>query len=252
MEIAIITIGNEVLKGHTSNSNYTFLSRQLTLLGNHVRRGYTVSDNFEEIDYALKESLKVSDLVVTTGGLGPTYDDITIASIASALGIRLIMDDRSLAMIRERLASKGFPLTEERKKMALIPEGSEPLFNAVGSAPGVLIKYSGRLILSLPGVPSEMEGIFRSVRERFKNPDIFYYEESQIFPNVTEGELAPLIRSEMKQKGDSIYIKSHPESIPDGGFRVNLEISCYGKDEYTARSSVRDELELFRKKFLKL
>lgn len=251
MEIAIITIGNEVLKGHTPNSNYTFLARQLTLLGNHVRRAYTVSDNFEEIKYALIESLEVSDLVVTTGGLGPTYDDITIASIASALGIRMVVDERSLAMIKERLATRGFPLTEERKKMAMIPEGSEPLFNAVGSAPGVLINYSGRLILSLPGVPSEMEGIFRSVRERFKNHDIFYYEESQVFPNVTEGELAPMIKTEMKQKGDFIYIKSHPESIPGGGFQVNLEISCYGKDEPTARSSVQDELELFRKKFLR-
>ena len=252
MEVSIISIGNEVLKGHTANSNYTFLSRQLTLLGNHIKRGYTVSDDRDEIGYALTESLKSSDLIVTTGGLGPTYDDITLASISSALGIRMVLDDRSLAMIRNRLASRGFPMTEERKKMAMIPEGSEPILNTVGSAPGVLITNSRKLILSLPGVPQEMEAIFSSIRGRFKNPDIFYYEESLVFPGVTEGELAPLIRTEMKQKGDSIYIKSHPETMPGGGFQVNLEISCYGRDEASARISVQKELELFRNKFMKI
>lgn len=249
MEIAIISIGNEVLKGHTSNSNYTFLARQSTLMGNHVKRGYIVSDDPCEISWAIGEAMSHASLIITTGGLGPTYDDMTLESIAKALNLSLVKNDAALEMLRTRMIPRKIPLTPERMKMAELPEGSEPIFNPVGSAPGVLIKHSGRQILCLPGVPQEMEAIFNSVKERYQNPDLHYYEESLEFPGTMEGEMAPLIKEEMKKFGDRLYIKSHPLSGSASGYSVMLEISSYNKDAKEAERLVREELELFRKKF---
>ncbi|MFG1449938.1 MAG: molybdopterin-binding protein [Thermoplasmataceae archaeon] len=249
MEISIISIGNEVLKGHTSNSNYTFIARQSTLMGNHVRRGYTVSDDPAEISWALGDALSHSDLIITTGGLGPTYDDMTLESIAGALNLSLENNSDAMEMLRKRMLPRNIPLTQERMKMAVLPKGSEPVFNPVGSAPGVLITHNGRQILCLPGVPQEMEAIFNSIRERFQNSDLHYYEESLEFPGTMEGEMAPLIKEEMKKLGDRLYIKSHPLSGSGSGYSVMLEISSYNEDYSEARKLVKEELELFRKTF---
>ncbi len=124
----ILTIGNEILMGRTINTNATYIASRLTLLGFHVRRVTTIGDDVNEIANAVKEIVDRGPLIlVTSGGLGPTYDDMTSEGIAKGLGLRLVMNEDALKELKEKYQSRGLPLTEERLKMALMPEGSKPI-----------------------------------------------------------------------------------------------------------------------------
>ena len=164
----ILSIGNELLMGKILNTNARWLARRCTSLGLEVRRITVVGDDEKEICSAVKEALsRRPRFIITTGGLGPTLDDKTIESIAKCLDLELKVDEEALSMVREaykRLVEEGrldsSELTPQRVKMARMPEGARPLPNPVGTAPGMLLEVDGTTIISLPGVPAEMEAIF--------------------------------------------------------------------------------------------
>ncbi|MEM0158459.1 MAG: molybdopterin-binding protein [Thermoplasmataceae archaeon] len=250
MDISVISIGNELLRGKTLNSNFTFICKYVTVLGNTVKRGYIVRDEFEEIAYAVNESLAVSNMVITTGGLGPTFDDITIDSIGRALGLEVVLDQRALEMLQSKLKKQNLEMTPARRKMAMIPKGSEPIWNPEGTAPGVRISHNGKNILILPGVPREMEAILDSQKDLLTNPNLAYYEATERFDGILESVAAPYVEAEMKKWDGKIFIKTHPLKFEGNKFSIDVEIISYDATAENARKNVATAMESLRNKLL--
>ena len=166
MKIEIITIGDELLLGFTTDTNAAYLARELAGLGVEVVRRATVGDDAEAIASAAQDALDRTGAVITTGGLGPTADDLTKPAIAALFGRRLEMREDIVAMIEERFRIYGFkgPMPVSNRQQALVPEGARVLDNRHGSAPGIWIEDDrGRWVAMLPGVPREMRGMTRDV-----------------------------------------------------------------------------------------
>jgi len=246
-EMEIICVGNELLIGKTLNTNSQWLSKQATTLGITVKRITVVADDVNEIANAVSEAIsRKPQFMITTGGLGPTFDDKTLAGIAKALNRKLEINNEALKMVKEKYEAyaieKGtetVELTPPRMKMATLPEKAEPIRNPVGTAPGVQIDLEETMLVVLPGVPLEMEAIFdAAIVPLFKQVSggSGFYEKSIYVDGVMESSLAPLI-DEVMQDNPGVYIKSHPkgrENMP----HIEIHVSI------TARGAVQSEEKL--------
>ncbi len=162
MQVELVTIGEELLLGHTVDTNAAYLSRALAALGVRVVRRSTVGDGEDEIAIAVGEALDRTGAVITTGGLGPTSDDSTKPAIARVFGRELYLDEHVLHGIEERFRRYGVrgPIPTSNRQQALIPAGADIIPNAHGSAPGIWLEDDrGRWVAMLPGVPREMRGV---------------------------------------------------------------------------------------------
>lgn len=161
MKAAVLSIGTELTRGEIHNTNATWLCEQLTSAGAHVLWTVMVDDEPERIETALKDLATKCDVVISTGGLGPTTDDLTAQSVANVLGVGLQTDTASLERIKVLVAKHGFQLTASNAKQADLPAGCSVLTNNFGSAPGFRVNLSpGCSAFFLPGVPREMKGIW--------------------------------------------------------------------------------------------
>jgi molybdenum cofactor synthesis domain-containing protein len=251
-QVEIICIGNELLIGKVVNSNAQWLAKRVTTLGLSVNRVTIVGDQINEISTALREVLlRKPQFVITTGGLGPTFDDKTLAGIAEALKNPLKVNEKALSMVKEkyqRLLEEGrienIELTPPRVKMATLPAKSEPLPNPIGTAPGVLIKHCTCTIVALPGVPSEMEAIFdMSVAILIKKAagSNTFYETSLEVDGIMESDMAPLIDKTMHDN-PYVYIKSHPSRTGEGTPHLELHLSTTAENINTAKNRVTKTL----------
>lgn len=165
--VAILVIGNELLRGEIQDTNTTWICRLINSRGGEVVRVTMLPDSEEEIAAAVRAAVhRRVDILFTSGGLGPTEDDLTLAAVAKGAGVGLALDATARDMVRQRyddfhaqgvLAQGG--LNPFREKMAWLPVGATPLYNPVGTAPGVLLRTGVTTIIALPGVPPELEGI---------------------------------------------------------------------------------------------
>ncbi len=153
----IISIGTELLLGDIVDTNSSYLSRQLREAGIDLFRKTTVGDNVRRIAQVVREALERCDIIITTGGLGPTVDDPTRDAIALAVGIENEFHPELWEHIQERFKSFNRVPTENNRRQAYIPSGARPMLNPVGTAPIFILEYNGKVIASLPGVPGEME-----------------------------------------------------------------------------------------------
>lgn len=161
MRIEICTIGDELLLGYTIDTNGAHLARELAALGVSVVRRTTVGDGADEIATAVRDALDRTGAVITTGGLGPTADDLTKPAIAELFGRGMRMDEEYLAALEQRwLARVGRAMPASNRQQAMLPEGARTLVNRHGTAPGVWLEDGrGRWVAMLPGVPREMRGM---------------------------------------------------------------------------------------------
>jgi nicotinamide-nucleotide amidase len=161
MRLEVVTIGDELLLGHTIDTNAAHLARELAGIGVSIVRRATVGDAAGDIAAGVRDALDRADGVITTGGLGPTSDDLTKESIAALFGRRMVLDERILADLERRWADRfGGPLPASNRQQAMIPEGATILVNRHGSAPGIWLENErGRWVAMLPGVPREMRGM---------------------------------------------------------------------------------------------
>ena len=174
MRIEVVTIGDELLLGYTIDTNAAHLGRELATIGVEIVRRTTCGDSAESIASAVRDALDRSDGVITTGGLGPTSDDLTKQSIAALFGRGMVLDDAHLAWMRDRWAKRWpeRPMPEANIQQAMLPDGARKLTNNHGSAPGIFLEDErGRWVAMLPGVPREMRGMLGDtllplVRER--------------------------------------------------------------------------------------
>jgi nicotinamide-nucleotide amidase len=165
MIVEILCVGTELLSGITLNTNADWLCGEITNVGGIVRRVTVVRDDLSEISSAARESLaREPSIVITTGGLGATYDDMTLEGIAVALGKKVMIDVMAIEMLKKSYAMHKLhqEMTDSRLKMATIPERSTPIQNPVGTAPAIMDQAGGITIFCLPGVPSEMKAIVKS------------------------------------------------------------------------------------------
>ncbi len=161
MKIEVVTIGDELLLGYTIDTNAAHLARALAAEGVEIERRTTCGDAPESIASAVREALDRSGAVITTGGLGPTSDDLTKPSIAALFGRAMVLDESHLEWMQERWRTRfNRPMPESNRQQAMLPEGARKLVNHHGSAPGIWLEDErGRWIAMLPGVPREMRGM---------------------------------------------------------------------------------------------
>jgi len=240
----ILVVGREILQGRTVDTNSNWLARRLTDSGWRVARVVSVDDRVEEIAEALREAIgRGNRLVICTGGLGPTSDDLTLQGIAEGAGVGLAPDDGALAALRDcyaRLASQGAvqsaELTPERRKMALLPVGGEPLWNPVGAAPGCFLRAGGTTVVCLPGVPAEMKGMFdghAAPRLEGLLEAGRFAEESLDVGMSDESALSPLL-DRLRAEFPDLQVKSHAAHF-GRGVRLRVVISGWGGDDEAIR-----------------
>ncbi len=154
--VHILCIGNEILRGHTLNSNLAFIGRQLDAIGIEAARELCVPDTPDVIRRAVQEELAHADVLVTIGGLGPTSDDVTRGAVAGALGVAQHLDESVRAAIDAFLKRRGVCVPEAAvRTQAMVPEGADVLLNRNGTAPGLWCEHQGRVVIMLPGPPRE-------------------------------------------------------------------------------------------------
>ncbi len=155
MKAEIISVGTELLLGHTVNSDATYIARELALCGIDLEHVQTVGDNFARLEEALRYAISRSQLVITSGGLGPTEDDLTKECVAHVAGLELIEDVKSNVALKEYFGSR--PMSANQQKQALIPRGAYVFANSNGTAPGCAVPLAeGKYVLLLPGPPREL------------------------------------------------------------------------------------------------
>jgi len=160
-QAVVIAVGTELLFGTTLNTDAPFVSQQLHGLGISVLAHYVIGDNPRRLARALRMAFEEADIVITTGGLGPTQDDLTKEVIAEYMGVGLVLDEQAKERLDARMASFGARhYTPNNAKQALLPEGCTPFYNSAGTAPGFALERDGRLAIALPGPPHEMERMF--------------------------------------------------------------------------------------------
>ena len=237
--IEILVIGNEVLAGDVLDTNSRWLCRELAARGGRVARIAVLPDEPAAIADALHAVLaRRPALILTCGGLGPTADDLTLAAIAAALNRPAREHPEAYAMIRDFYAllfARGDVTTPEvtpaRAKMARLPAGAEPLTNAVGAAPGVLLREGATLIASLPGVPAELKDIFANAlwpRLEASFHGQTYGERTIATDCWDESILAPAV-DEVARRHPAVYVKSRAQ-VYGGGIADFITLAARGSD----------------------
>lgn len=256
--ISILTIGNEVLSGIVLDTNTHWLTNQLVALGGIIVERMTIRDEASAIKTALDRLLEDDlNLIITSGGLGPTFDDITVKSIAEALGVPLELNSQALEIVRSRyqlLYDRGRVPTSEitpaREKMAWIPKGADVLENKVGTAPGVVLDVHGSptSIVCLPGVPSELksmfeEGVVPFIKPKLPLQEAGYFQKVVLLKIRDESLFSPIIDTVAKEFPSS-YIKSLARAYGGGGL-LRLWVSCRKETDKEAEEIVNNVIKRF-------
>jgi len=242
----IITIGDEILIGQIVDTNSAWLGTQLNLAGITVKQITSVSDNKTHILEALHLTEKRVDIIIITGGLGPTKDDITKYTLCEYFNVKLILNKEVLEWVKHLFTSKNRPLLDVNLKQAEVPENCEVLHNANGTAPGMWFNKNGKIFISMPGVPNEMKGIFSDhalpkLKSLFDLP--FIYHRTILTQGIGESFLAEKIKdweNELPAKGIKLaYLPAHG--------KVRLRLSITGKSKAKIEALVNKEVETLQK-----
>jgi len=157
---SIISVGNELLNGRTVDTNTVYLSGKLLSMGIPTVKSYTVGDDIDLIVEVLGQASKGADIIIVTGGLGPTDDDLTRAGLARFMGAELEYRAELMNLISDFFVRRDLSMSEKNRIQAYLPLGAKALVNNVGTAPGIMAEHEGKLFFCLPGVPIEMERMF--------------------------------------------------------------------------------------------
>jgi len=229
MNVELLIIGNEILIGKFQDTNSTWLAKRITKHGHRIKRITTVGDDLGVISTSLQECLRRNpDMIITSGGLGPTFDDMTLEGVGLALERKLELDENAYNSIEKSYANafkrgilKLEGMTPEREKMAWLPKGAVPIPNIRGTAPGIKLKVSDSTIFCLPGVPMEMKAMFNGViLPILKKKKGKFIEKGFVFMGIGESQIAPYV-SQLEEKYPKLWIKTHPRM----GLSVEVELS---------------------------
>lgn len=242
MKVDIITIGDEILIGQIVDTNSAWMSQRLGEIGASVRRKYSVGDVASEIRGAIVESLSVADVVITTGGLGPTKDDITKRVLAEMFEAELVRDEDTYARVERMMALRGIEFNELNKAQALVPEGCRVLPNHKGTAPGMWFEREGRVVVCLPGVPFEMEALMTEsvlplLQERFNLSAVVH--RTAITFGLAESMLAERIAAWESALPEFLHLAYLPSPS-----QLRLRLSAYDVEREVAERAIDEQFEL--------
>jgi nicotinamide-nucleotide amidase len=269
MKAEIIAIGSELLLGQIIDTNSSYIAKRLAENGIELVQTTTVGDDLPRMKEVIREAINHSNIVITTGGIGPTEDDLTREAIAEFFQRPLTFQPHLMEQIETLFKKRGFRMAENNRKQAYIPEGSIPIENPKGTAPGFIVEYSNGSIISIPGVPPEMEYLMENtvipyLRERFNlKHEVIQYRvlracglgESAIglqikdlmkgSQNPSVGTLASIgdIRIRITAKAQSPEEASNLIGEMEQKIRERLGILIYGVDNETLHGNIARELE---------
>ena len=245
MKAAIVTIGDEILIGQIVDTNSGFIAKSLNKIGIEVNEMLSISDDKTHILDSLSNLQNKFDLVIITGGLGPTKDDITKKTLCEYMGDTLVYNDQVLNHVTQLI--EGFfkrPITQINKDQALVPSKCEVLFNQVGTAPGMWMEKGRTVFVSLPGVPFEMKYLIENevipkLIKKFDRPYIIH--QTLLTYGVGESLLAERIENWEDNLPEFIKLAY----LPNPG-RVRLRLSARGKDEEVLKKALEEQINLLK------
>lgn len=245
MTVELISVGTEILLGNIVNTNAAYLAEKCALLGLSLYNQTVVGDNSERLFNAVKTALSRADIVILTGGLGPTEDDITKETIAAVFGRKLYMDEHSKERIQEYFDQvKSRQITENNWKQAMVPEGAKVIDNHNGTAPGIILEENQKMAILLPGPPNELKPMFEESIAPLLNqmqPEGIYSRMVKIC-SVGESRAETMIK-------DMMETQTNPTIAPYAKTgEVHLRVTAKAKSEEEARQLMEPVVEeLFRR-----
>jgi nicotinamide-nucleotide amidase len=269
MKAEVIAIGSELLLGQIIDTNSSYIAKRLAESGIDLAQTATVGDDLQRMKEVIREAINRSQIVITTGGIGPTEDDLTRDAVAEITEHPLIFQPHLMEQIENLFKTRGFRMAENNRKQAYIPEGAIAIENPKGTAPGFIVETSGGTIISIPGVPSEMEYLMENrvipyIRKRFDiKHQVIQYKvlracglgESAIglqikdlmkeSKNPSIGTLASIgdIRIRITAKADNPEEASNLIQKMEREIRKRLGVLIYGVDNETLHGNIAKELE---------
>ena len=239
MKTSILAVGTELLFGQTVNTNATFLSDRLNHMGFDVMYHFVVGDNPARLKAKLAEAFSDTDLVIMTGGLGPTQDDLTKEMVAEYMGRDMHLDENVMAQLEEFFEKRGRKMTENNVKQAYLPDGCTPFYNASGTAPGFALSVNGKTAICLPGPPRELKWLWdngvREYLEQFMEKKMFYRVirtigigesdlETLLMP-VIDGQTDPTVATYAEEGECTLRVASQRDTMQEAEEAVNEMIS---------------------------
>lgn len=241
MKSTIITIGDEILIGQILDTNSRYISQALNRIGVVVTERTSIGDSAEQIVSTLDRALAQSDVVIITGGLGPTKDDITKHTLAKYYNSELVYNEQVGSFVEQLLARRGIAFTELNRGQAMVPQCCTVLHNAHGTAPGMWFERDGKVVVSLPGVPFEMrhlidDSVVPMLAERFELKAIVH--RTMITSGIAESILAERIATWEDNLPDVLHLAYLP--APNV---VRLRLSAYEVDGQSISHMIDDEFD---------
>lgn len=245
MTVELISVGTEILLGNIVNTNAAYLAEQCAGLGLSCYYQTVVGDNEERLAQTIKTAFGRADIVILSGGLGPTKDDLTKETAAKVLGRTMRMDEHSKERIKEYFTKRKIELTDNNWKQAMVPEGAIVVDNANGTAPGIIIEDNGKRVILLPGPPNELIPMF----------------ENSIYPYLCEAEPGIIYSKTVKLCGigeskaetmvaDLIAEQSNPTIAPYAKTgEVHLRITAKAADEKEAKKLIKPVVKELKNRF---
>ena len=235
----IITIGDEILYGHILDTNSKWLSKNLNELGVKTNKISTIGDNYIQIKDILESSIKENDIIIFTGGLGPTNDDITKKCLNDFFKGKLITDNNTLSHIKKIFKKRNLDLTKKNRDQALVPDNCKVLHNKYGTAPGIAFEKDNKLVISLPGVPYEMKSLLEEkcsqiIKQKFSLSIIHHRTIKTV--GIGESWLSDLISEWEKNLDNNISLAY----LPSIG-RVKLRLTGRGNNLNKIKSAIDKE-----------
>lgn len=239
----IITVGDELLIGQVVDTNSAWIGQQLSSIGIQVQQISSVSDNLEHIITAMREASVRARLVLMTGGLGPTKDDITKIALCKFFGVQLVESSLALEGVRTYFSKRGRELSDLNRKQAEVPEGCLVLSNKVGTAPGMWFEKDGTVFVSMPGVPYEMKYLMENeviplIKNQFETPFILHRTY------LTHGIGESVLSEKIAGFEDALPSNVKLAYLPSPGL-VKLRLSAFGEEADVCR-----QIEELEKKLL--
>lgn len=241
----IITIGLEVTTGSILNTNSKYISNQLLDLGVEVYYHTSVDDNADRLRNVIGVALQRADLIITTGGLGPTADDLTKETMAEALGLDLSNDKEMEDNIRNIFKSRDRTMPPNNLKQASLPKGGKFLRNTLGTAPGILIKQDDKTIIMLPGPPQEMETMFNKEVIPLISKDFNIITKSVNLIGIGESELEFQIK-DLLHPDSNLIIATFPKDQ-----EIEIKIIGKGKNPEYINNNINKVIEILNERFSK-
>lgn len=241
MRADIITIGDEILIGQIVDTNSAWIAARLGEIGVSIRRKYSIGDRREEIIDAVEESLAKSELVIITGGLGPTKDDITKRVLAEIFNSPMVCHTETYERVERMMAKRGIAFNDLNKGQAMVPECCTVLANHKGTAPGMWFERDGRVVVSLPGVPFEMEALMTEsvlprIQEHFALASVVH--RTAITFGLAESMMAELIAP----WEDALPPHLHLAYLPSPS-QLRLRLSAYNMDKVQAEQEIDEQFQ---------